>query len=511
MPYFRSLNVNFPKQDSSKSPQELYWSYLQFPVTVKEFASINFIDFSPVEPHYFAVTSSAKVCVYSPATNKIYKRLSKFKETAYGASFRRDGRVLIAGSEDGIVRLFDVKAKALLRDYKGHKRAVQRCKFTADSSNIVSFSDDRTVKVWDPTDETVISSFTGHTDYVRAGTVDPLNTNLILSGSYDHSIRMYDTRMKECVSTVDHGAPVEDVLYLPSSQMFVSCGSTDVKVWETRAGGRLLAKLTQHHKTVTSLCLANDGESLMSASLDRHVKVYDLSSFQVVHTLDYPSAILSVRAAPNSKVLAVGMADGLLSIQHWRKRVKVREPPPARGPVHEFNIQHTVIGTGQSDVMVKEERAKKLAVHEVFLKNFNGSKALDSALIPKSQNKVRHYVTDSVGMAVIQELIRRKFIRGALAGRTATKLRPIISIIKRKMHTQSYSGTAVDVINLLLDIYTAEMGEDRSLDGLFLLLQQHVDWEADVMSEMMVLKGSIEMILAANQAKLPTASSNTLT
>jgi U3 small nucleolar RNA-associated protein 15 len=276
-----------------------------------------------------------------------------------------------------------------------------------------------------------------------------------------------------------------------------------VKVWEARTGGRLLTKLTQHHKTVTSLCLANNGESLMSASLDRHVKVYDLSSFQVVHTLDYPSSILCVSASPNSKVLAVGMADGLLSVQHWRKRVKIREPPPARGAVHEFNIQHSVMGTGQSDVLVKEERAKKLAVHEVFLKSFNSSKALDSAVMPKTMNKVRHYAPDTVGMAVIQELIRRKFIRGALAGRTALKLRPIVSILKRKMHSQSYTGTVVDVINILLDIYTAELGEDKSLESLFQLLQQHVDWEMDVMTEMMVLKGSIEMVLAANKAKNP--------
>jgi hypothetical protein len=28
--------------------------------------------------------------------------------------------------------------------------------------------------------------------------------------------------------------------------------------------------------------------------LDRHVKIYDISSYQVVHTLDYPNAVLSL-------------------------------------------------------------------------------------------------------------------------------------------------------------------------------------------------------------------------
>lgn len=35
----------------------------------------------------------------------------------------------------------------------------------------------------------------------------------------------------------------------------------------------------------------------MSSSLDRHVKIYDVSTYQVVHTLDYPNALLSVAAS----------------------------------------------------------------------------------------------------------------------------------------------------------------------------------------------------------------------
>jgi len=71
-------------------------------------------------------------------------------------------------------------------------------------------------------------------------------------------------------------------------------GGTDVKVWDALAGGRLLAHVSQHHKTVTCLSLASDGKRLLSGSLDRHVKIYDVASYEVVHTLNYPNAVLSV-------------------------------------------------------------------------------------------------------------------------------------------------------------------------------------------------------------------------
>jgi len=96
----------------------------QVPVLVKEFGAIDYIDFSPIEPHYFAVTCSVRVQIYNPITKLVAKNLSKFQENAYGGSFRKDGRLLVAGDEQGSVKLFDVSSKTILRVFKGHKAPV---------------------------------------------------------------------------------------------------------------------------------------------------------------------------------------------------------------------------------------------------------------------------------------------------------------------------------------------------------------------------------------------------
>lgn len=75
-------------------------------------------------------------------------------------------------------------------------------------------------------------------------------------------------------------------------------------MWDALAGGRLLAKISQHHKTVTCLKLASNGRRIVSGSLDRHVKIYDAGTYKVVHTLDYPNAILSVGVSVSEAVIS---------------------------------------------------------------------------------------------------------------------------------------------------------------------------------------------------------------
>lgn len=78
-------------------------------------------------------------------------------------------------------------------------------------------------------------------------------------------------------------------------------GGTDIKVWDALAGGKLLAKITQHHKTVTCLKIASNGHRILSGSLDRHVKVYDAGTYKTLHALDYPNAVLSIGISVRKK------------------------------------------------------------------------------------------------------------------------------------------------------------------------------------------------------------------
>lgn len=149
---------------------------------VKETGGIDYIDFNPVQPHYFAVTCSVRVPIYNPITKLVVKNLARFDGNSYGGTFRKDGRLLVAGDDSGAVRLFDTSTKNVLRIFRGHKAATHRNTFTADNLHVVSYSDDRTVKLWDIATEKAICTYEEHEDYVRAGCASPVSPNVFISG-----------------------------------------------------------------------------------------------------------------------------------------------------------------------------------------------------------------------------------------------------------------------------------------------------------------------------------------
>lgn len=63
-----------------------------------------------------------QVQIYDTINHSLKNKFSRFKNTAYGGVFRKDGKLLAAGCEDGFVRLFEVQSQKLLRIFKGHTK-----------------------------------------------------------------------------------------------------------------------------------------------------------------------------------------------------------------------------------------------------------------------------------------------------------------------------------------------------------------------------------------------------
>jgi U3 small nucleolar RNA-associated protein 15 len=122
---------------------------------------------------------------------------------------------------------------------------------------------------------------------------------------------MFDTRTGECELLMGStkgssvgSVPVEQVLMYPSGTVVVSSAGSILRVWDILAGGRCLRALSNHQKTVTSLAFNANSSRLLTGGLDHMVKVYDISNYNVVHTMRYSSPViclaLSVRRLTSS-------------------------------------------------------------------------------------------------------------------------------------------------------------------------------------------------------------------
>ncbi|KAF9314073.1 snoRNA-binding rRNA-processing protein [Podila horticola] len=490
---FKSLTVKkYPRLPGRKTSESRYWRKFKSPIVVKEFAAVSSIHFSESKPHDFAVTASTRVQIYSSKTHQVKKTISRFKDVAYSGTIRGDGRLVVAGDATGLIQLFDIGSRAILRTFRDHRHPVHVAKFSSDKTQIMSASDDKTVRIWDMPSETPVTIFTGHDDYIRAGMVSHDNPHLVLSGSYDQTVKLWDMRTQGCVMTMNHGAPVECVDMFPDGGVVVAAGGPSLKVFDILAGGRPMHSLSNHQKTVTSMCFDNSYSRLLTGSLDHHVKVYNVQDYSVVHSVKYPAPIMSVAISPDDTHLVAGMAGGLLSIR--QRQVKTAEvetrrakDEQARGGSYKYFIRGQK-KAADGDFTLESQKKRRLREYDRYLKSFQYGNALDACL----RTNQPHVVT----VSLIQELIHRDGLRQALSGRDDISLEPLAQFLVKNINNPRYTAILTDVTSVMIDMYTSVLGQSPLIDELFLRLRTKVKQELAFQKQLLSVIGSMEMLFA---------------
>ena len=487
--------LKLPPGPSSLTPEQTYWrtfkSQQQFPSSSNTpVTHISFPHGSPnslVQPSdYFAVTTGRQVKLFSIRSRKLVKTISRFDDVARGAEIRHDGRVLVAGDDTGVIQIFDVSSRAILKTWKEHKLPVWVTKFSpTETTTLMSASDDRTLRMWDlPSQESTVT-FVGHQDYVRSGNLMSLQASgLVVSGSYDQTVKLWDPRApSRAIMTFNHGAPVEAVLPMPSGTTILAAADNRISVLDIVAG-RPLNVLQNHQKTVTSLCLASNNGRLVSGSLDGHVKIFETVGWNVVAGSKYPSPILSLSvishgSGQEDRHIAVGMQSGLLSIKTrltGQQKVKERERQKEMQALLDGKIEaydkkrpkkkRTAVKKHQgfpgegADIIIEGNRrnaSQKLRPWERFLQKGKYSEALDIVLKDGEMMKI---------MTLLIALRHRSALRTALSNRDDASLQPIFKWTCKYITDPRYVPMCTEISMLILDLYAPNMGQSKEIDAL---------------------------------------------
>lgn len=478
----RIAAAQFPSLPSSVSPESRYWRKYKSPIIVKEYASVSHVHFCPTSPHDFAITSSTRVQIYSAKNRKIAKTISRFTDVAFAGEFRKDGKLLVSGDATGLVQVFDVSSRAILRTIDIHRLPTHVTKFSPhDLTTMMTASDDKTIRIWDISTQGPIHTLKGHEDYVRSAEFMPNSSSLILSGGYDGTVRLWDTRIGENggqVQLVSHGSNVERVLPLSSGTTIISAGGTDVRVWDLASGSATPLRVMQNHaRGVTCLAKNSNGTRLLSGGLDGHLKIYDTTHWKVIHGVKYPNTIMSCGISPDDKHLVVGMASGLLSI---RTRSTTTEMPPTKlksARPQSKTVQRFMRGgdyRGDKDGIYLNDanKSKKLRNYDYALRRYAYSDALDMVL---ASGGGQQGGADAVSVySVLADLRHRSGLRQALQNRDDISLLPILRFLIRNLSNERMSAVLIDVTMVLLEIYGPALGGSRGVDELLVKLDERV-------------------------------------
>jgi len=134
----------------------------------------------------------------------------------------------------------------------------------------------------------------GHTDWINCMVLSA-DEKWLYSGSYDHTIRMWDLSTYQCVHIMEGHTDRITSLVLSADGKRLYSGSADetIRVWDT-ATGQCVGSMWVHSGIVNSLVLSDDGKWLYSGSRNNTIHTWDLSTntyVQVVSERDSVSII----------------------------------------------------------------------------------------------------------------------------------------------------------------------------------------------------------------------------
>lgn len=112
--------------------------------------------------------------------------------------------ILIAGSADNTVRIWNLQNGQYLYTYSGHQGDVYGVQFVPKLNLIASASQDKTVRLWDGLSfkyNKPVHKFVGHTDSVT-GVLAVSEGDQVLSCSLDKTLRVWDCDKKICLRTI---------------------------------------------------------------------------------------------------------------------------------------------------------------------------------------------------------------------------------------------------------------------------------------------------------------------
>jgi hypothetical protein len=130
---------------------------------------------------------------------------------ALDVRFSHDGTMLVSTSE-GRVRIFRVAGLQRLGEIQHGARAFSAV-FVSGDKEVATSGVDGVVRIWSVADRTMIRELTGHKDAVRSLDSTPDGARLI-SGSRDNTARVWDVASGEEIQTMGH---VKPALRLPMS------------------------------------------------------------------------------------------------------------------------------------------------------------------------------------------------------------------------------------------------------------------------------------------------------
>ncbi len=290
------LNINLIENDISKSKLDKI-----FPCYCQEILSVKYI---PNEKNgNFLFSSNDNLLKYYNKKNNSIQLFEAHSDFIMNISIKEN--LIITSSKDNSIKIwkYTINEKGeidlnLISVLLGHSETVNSTDIIIKKNKkLISGCKDGSIKLWniekifEKENNEVIeikeseNSIISHKDEVNIIKYSP-NEKLIVSGSYDKTIKIYSNNLNLITTLNGHKRGVTDLSFSPYAKILVSSSSDKtIKLWNLN-DYTCLNTFQGHLSTVLKIDFIYNGTHLISSGGDGLIKIWNIQNSECINTID---------------------------------------------------------------------------------------------------------------------------------------------------------------------------------------------------------------------------------